>query len=110
MAKILSDAVNEALTICMERGIPAFPRTDELVCRKRDSEAVRFILAECFIKHSKVNALIGGVQLPIVIPPISDLVLSLTIKESPADTGDSKEWFSHCVDFHNLKPLVEEKP
>jgi hypothetical protein len=112
MAKILSDSVNEALMICMDKSIPVIPRTDELVCKRSDAETVRLILSECFFKHAKVNPVVGGVRLPIGIstpeqvPPVqindSEPILSLTITEQPAVAEDLKEWFSHFVCFCDM--------
>jgi hypothetical protein len=59
MAFLLSKAIDDCLEACMGLDLPAYPRTDEIVCRERDAELVRRILALAFHKHTTVNPMIG---------------------------------------------------
>lgn len=56
MAHTLSKAIDKAIKTCWEYQIPVYPRTDEIVCRKRDEEFVREVLAAYFLDETSVNA------------------------------------------------------
>jgi hypothetical protein len=59
MANTLSKAIDKAIQTCWEYQIPVYPRTDEIVCRKRDAEFVREVLAAYFFDETGVNAKVG---------------------------------------------------
>jgi hypothetical protein len=59
MAQSLGKSMDNALKTCAEHGIPCFPRTDEIVCRKSDATFVREVLAAYFLDETGVNAKVG---------------------------------------------------
>jgi hypothetical protein len=59
MANTLSRAIDKTIQTCREKQIPVYPRTDEIVCRKRDAEFVREVLAAYFLDETGVNAKVG---------------------------------------------------
>jgi plasmid maintenance system antidote protein VapI len=59
MAHTLSKAIDKSIQTCWEYKIPCYPRTDEIVCRKRDADFVREVLAAYFLDETGVNAKIG---------------------------------------------------
>jgi hypothetical protein len=59
MAHTLSKAIDKTIQTCWEKQIPVYPRTDEIVCRKRDAEFVREVLAAYFLDETGVNAKVG---------------------------------------------------
>jgi hypothetical protein len=65
MACILSQAIDETLKFCMDNKLPAFPRTDEIVCRDEDADIVRVVLAKAFYRVTSVRPKIGGVRVDL---------------------------------------------
>jgi hypothetical protein len=65
MAGLLAEAMRLALEACAKTQSPVYPRTDELVCRVRDSELIRKVLAASIYKVTSVNPAVGGVNLPL---------------------------------------------
>ena len=59
MAHTLSKAIDKAIQTCWEKQIPVYPRTDEIICRKRDEQIVREVLAAYFFDETGVNAKVG---------------------------------------------------
>ena len=59
MAHTLSKAIDKTIQTCWEKQIPVYPRTDEIVCRKRDEEFIREVLAAYFLDETGVNAKVG---------------------------------------------------
>lgn len=59
MAQSLGRAMDNALKTCWEHRIPCFPRTDEIVCCKKDEEFVSEVLAAYFLAETGVNARVG---------------------------------------------------
>jgi hypothetical protein len=59
MAHTLSKAIDKTIQTCWEKQIPVYPRTDEIVCRKRDADFVREVLAANFLDETGVNAKVG---------------------------------------------------
>jgi len=59
MAHTLSKAIDKSIQTCWEYKIPCYPRTDEIVCRKRDAYFVREVLAAYFLDETGVNAKVG---------------------------------------------------
>ena len=59
MANTLSRAIDKTIQTCWENQIPVYPRTDEIVCRKRDEGFVREVLAAYFLDETGVNAKVG---------------------------------------------------
>ncbi len=59
MANTLSRAIDKTIQTCWEKQIPVYPRTDEIVCRKKDAEFVREVLAAYFFDETGVNAKVG---------------------------------------------------
>ena len=59
MASTLAKGIEKAIVTLWEYEIPVYPRGDEIVCRKRDEEFVREILAGYFFDATGVKALVG---------------------------------------------------
>jgi hypothetical protein len=59
MAHTLSKVIDKTIQTCWEKQIPVYPRTDEIVCRKRDADFVREVLAAYFFDETGVNAKVG---------------------------------------------------
>lgn len=59
MALTLSRAIDKTIQTCWENQIPVYPRTDEIVCRKRNADFVREVLAAYFFDETGVNAKVG---------------------------------------------------
>lgn len=66
LAGIVADAVNESLRILMRQGIPAIPRTDEIICRDSDAATVREIMQSVFFDRSMTNAKVGGARVSFI--------------------------------------------
>ena len=65
MAYILSQVIDAGLKFCMDHNLPAFPRTDEIVCRERDADAIRAVMARAIHRVTTVNPKIGGVRVEL---------------------------------------------
>jgi hypothetical protein len=60
MAHTLSKPIEKSIQTClMKYKIPCYPRADEIVCRKRDADFVREVLAAYFLDETGVNAKVG---------------------------------------------------
>jgi hypothetical protein len=75
MSELLAVAISSAILACAKLGLPVYPRADELVCRARDKEVVRRILATAFFETTTVNPRIGGVRVELEHTSISHLIL-----------------------------------
>lgn len=60
MAKALAAVIERTLETLFKFKIPTFPRTDEIVCRKKDEAFVREVLSAYFLDQTRVHALVGG--------------------------------------------------
>jgi hypothetical protein len=79
MASTLSKAIDKTIQTCWEYRIPCFPRTDEIVCRKRDAEFVREVLAAYFFDETSVNARVGKKRVSF-IPSEEDVWMQFSIR------------------------------
>jgi hypothetical protein len=66
MAYTLSRVIDKTIQTCWEKQIPVYPRTDEIVCRKRDADFVREVLAAYFFDETGVNAKVGKERISFI--------------------------------------------
>jgi hypothetical protein len=66
MTRILATAVEKSIDTLWKYEIPVFPRGDELVCRKRDAEFVREVLAAYFLDETGVKAKVGKKEVTFI--------------------------------------------
>lgn len=66
MAGILADVIKLTIETCAKLELPAYPRTDEIVCRQRDEAKVHEILSAYFLDQTGVHAKVGGRRISFI--------------------------------------------
>ena len=89
MANTLSKAIDKTIQTCWEKQIPVYPRTDEIVCRKRDEDFVREVLAAYFLEETGVNAKVGKERVSF-IPTEEDVWEQFSVRYDLAKFTKSK--------------------
>ena len=116
MAHTLSKAIDKAIQTCWEYQIPVYPRTDEIVCRKRDAEFVREVLAAYFFDETGVNARVGKERISF-IPTEEDVweqfsarydLAKFTNSQIERIENDLPLW--NCVKMIRLSKTIQKQP
>lgn len=116
MAHTLSKAIDKAIQTCWEYQIPVYPRTDEIVCRKRDAEFVREVLAGYFFDETSVNARVGKERISFI--PTEEYVweqftarydlAKFTNSKIEGIEADLPLW--NCVKMIRLSKTIQKQP
>ena len=116
MAHTLSKAIDKAIQTCSEYQIPVYPRTDEIVCRKRDAEFVREVLAAYFFDETSVNARVGKERISFI--PTEEYVweqfsarydlAKFTNSQIERIEADLPLW--NCVKMIRLSKTIQKQP
>ena len=116
MAHTLSKAIDKAIQTCWEYQIPVYPRTDEIVCRKRDADFVREVLAAYFFDETGVNARVGKERISF-IPTEEDVwkqfserydLTKYTINRTKTIEEDLPLW--NCIKMARLSKTLQKQP